>query len=69
MTELIVDALKTGVVQQRGLKTRITKEAVQSMARPLDGQAIPILVDHDPSGMPHRQSKGALVLSSPAKTT
>ena len=52
MTEFIVDALKTGVVQQRGLTTRITKEAVQSMARPLDGQAIPILVDHDPSGMP-----------------
>ena len=53
MSELIARVATTTLVERGGTKTKITKEALESMAEQVaTSQAIPITVNHDPSSLP-----------------
>ncbi len=53
MTEIVAIVARTGVVEQGGVRTRITKEAIESIPEQIGGDwAIPVVPDHDPFCLP-----------------
>ena len=53
MVEILARVATTGIVEQGGIRVRITKEAIKSLPETVAGdQAIPFTVDHDPFCLP-----------------
>ena len=53
MSEIIARVATTALVERGGTKTRITREALESMAQQVaTSRAIPITVNHDPFSLP-----------------
>lgn len=62
MTEMLARVATTGVVEQGGVRVRITKEALESFPEQVAGdQAIPLTADHDPFCLPIGKIKEAWV--------
>ena len=53
MPDRIFTLAKTGIVQQGGVRVRVTKESLESIpAEIAEGSAIPVIPNHDPFAMP-----------------
>ena len=62
MTEIVAIVARTGIVEQGGVKTLITREAIESIPEQIGGdRAIPVVPDHDPFCLPIGKIKEAWV--------
>ena len=62
MTEIVAIVARTGIVEQGGVKTRITREAIESIPDQIGGdRAIPVIPNHDPFCLPIGKIKEAWV--------